>query len=463
VSGLSTVQSWLADRLTTVAQEGRVPGATVAVLAGDEVIEAATGVLSTATGVETTTDSVFQIGSVTKLWTATLVMQLVDDGLLDLDKPVQSVVPEFRVVDADASAAITTRQLLSHVAGFEGDLFTDTGRNDDCVEKYLAHVAELGQLFTPGERFSYNNAGYIVLGRIVEVLRGAPYNAVLRDRLFGPLALQHTATHADEAILHRAAVGHVSPEPDTDPVPAPIWSLAPSNAPAGSMLAMSARDLLRFVQMHLADGKAADGTTVLSAESAAAMRTRAVELPFLGMMGDAWGLGFELFDLDGGFTIGHDGGTIGQAAFLRIVPEAGVAVALLTNGGNPFPLYREVVGSVLAEVAGVRLPEMPTPPQQRLPIDDADRFVGTYEALVTSNVVDVDGDGRMWVTSTPLGIAAEIGHGTPERYELVRLRGDTFVSAEPRMGMHLPLAFVGGDGAGRVRYMHQGRAIVRTA
>lgn len=462
MSGLSSVQFWLADRLSAVAQEGRAPGAAVAVLAGDEVIEAATGVLSTATGVEATTDSVFQIGSITKLWTATLVMQLVDDGLLDLDRPVQAYLPDFRVVDAEVSAAITTRQLLSHVAGFEGDLFTDTGRDDDCVEKYLVHVADLGQLFPPGERFSYNNAGYVVLGRIVEVLRGRPYNAVLRERLFGPLALEHAATHADEAILHRAAVGHVSPEPDADPVPAPIWSLAPSNAPAGSMLAMSPRDLLRFVQMHLRDGKAEDGTTVLSAESAAAMRARAVELPFLGMMGDAWGLGFELFDFDGGFTIGHDGGTIGQAAFLRIVPEAGVAVALLTNGGNPFPLYREVVGSVLAELAGVRLPEPPSPPAERLPIADASRFAGTYEALVVSNEVAVDDDGRLWVTSTPRGIAAETGHATPERYELVRLRDDTFVSAELRMGMHLPLAFVGDDGEGRARYIHQGRAIVRT-
>lgn len=462
MSGLDSVQSWLGDRLATVARDHKVPGAAVAVLAGHEVVDAATGVLSTSTGVEATTDSVFQVGSITKLWTATLVMQLVDEGLLDLDRPVQTYVPEFRVVDPDASATITTRQLLSHVAGFEGDLFTDTGRGDDCVEKYLAHVRELDQLFPPGERFSYNNAGYVVLGRIVEVLRAAPYNAVLRDRLFGPLGLRHAATCADEAILHRAAVGHVSPGPDDDPEPAPVWNLAPSNAPAGSMLAMSARDLVRFAQMHLNDGKAEDGTMVLTAASAQAMRERAVELPYLGVMGDAWGLGFELFDVAGGVTIGHDGGTIGQAAFLRMVPEAGVAVALLTNGGDPFPLYREVVGAALTELAGVRLPDNPAPPAERAPIDDAHRFVGRYEALVVANDVEVDDDGRLWVTSTPRGIVAETGQAVPERYELVRLRDDTFVSAELRYGMHLPLAFVGDDGTGRAKYLHQGRAVVRT-
>src|SRR5690606_17604380 len=85
VSGLDSVQSWLGDRLATVARDHKVPGAAVAVLAGHEVVDAATGVLSTSTGVDATTDSVFQVGSITKLWTATLVMQLVDEGLLDLD------------------------------------------------------------------------------------------------------------------------------------------------------------------------------------------------------------------------------------------------------------------------------------------------------------------------------------------------------------------------------------------
>ena len=117
-----------------------MPGAAVAVGVGDELVEAATGVVNRDTGVETTTDSVFQIGSVTKVWTAALVMQLVDEGLVDLDAPVRRYLPEFGVVDAAASASVTVRQLLSHTGGFDGDLFEDTGRGDDAVDRLLAFM-----------------------------------------------------------------------------------------------------------------------------------------------------------------------------------------------------------------------------------------------------------------------------------------------------------------------------------
>ena len=125
------------------------------------------------------------------------------------------------------------------------------------------------------------------------------------------------------------------------------------------MLAMRPRDLLAFAQMHLDDGKAADGTQVLAPGTAATMHARQVDLPDLGLMGTSWGLGFERFDTPDGAIIGHDGGTIGQAAFLRIVPEAGVAVALLTNGGDVISLYHDVVGHVIEELTDTHLPALP--------------------------------------------------------------------------------------------------------
>jgi len=453
---LDAVRAWLPTRLAESAVAHRVPGAVAAVLAGGEIAQAAYGVLSRTTGVETTVDSVFQVGSITKVWTASLIMQLVDEGRLDLDAPVRRYLPGFRVADEDASARITVRHLCCHVSGFEGDIFTDTGRGDDAIEKYLATLTGVRQLFPPGERFSYNNAGYVVLGRIVEVLRGKPYGAALREHLIGPLGLAHAATDAYEAILHRAAVGHIQPDPDADPVPAPAWALVSSNAPAGSLLAMSAADLLTFARMHL-DG----GGDVLSAASVKAMQQRQVELPYLGLLGDAWGIGWEIFDWVGGTVIGHDGSTVGQNAFLRVVPAAGVAVALLTNGGEPVPVYREVVGRALAELAGVQVPVPPAPPAAPQPFDP-DRYVGRYEADIVHYEVTADESGRLWVEMTPRGPLAEAGL-PPERYEIVRLRGETFVSAEPRNGMHQPVAFVDVASSGRARFLHQGRAIPRTS
>jgi CubicO group peptidase (beta-lactamase class C family) len=456
MGGLHGVRAWLPARLADLAAEHQVPGAAMAVLAGGETAEAAYGVLSRATSVEVTTDTVFQIGSITKVWTASLIMQLVDDGVLDLDAPVRRYVPEFRVADEQASSQITVRHLCSHVSGFEGDIFTDTGRGDDAVERYLATITEVPQLFPPGERFSYNNAGYVVLGRILEVLRGKPYNAILREQLFGPLGLTHAAADAYEAILHRAAVGHIRPDPDGAPVPAPTWALVSSNAPAGALLAMSAADLLRFARMHL-DG----GGEALSAASVKAMQQRQVELPYLGILGDAWGIGWEIFDWDGGTVIGHDGGTVGQAAFLRVVPGAGVAVALLTNGGDPLPVYRELVGRALSELAGVRMPDLPAPPAEPERVDPAP-YAGRYEADVVLYEVNEDDQGRLWLELTPRGPLAEAGL-PPERYEIVRLRGETFVSAQPRGGMHQPVAFMDFDAAGRATFLHQGRAIPRAA
>ena len=456
---LSDVKAWLGEQLPVLIEKYDVPGAAVAVLAGGEVVDDAAGILHKGTGVEATPDSVFQIGSITKLWTSTLVMQLVDEGRLDLDVPIRTYLPDFRIADEDAAAQITTRMLLSHTAGFEGDIFTDTGVGDDCVEKFLGVLHEVPQLFPPGEQFSYNNAGYCVLGRLVEVLREKTYDDCLREHLFAPLGLTHAAASPYEAIMFRAAMGHVELEPGTGMQPAPVWAMARSNAPAGSMLAMRPRDLLKFAEMHLSDGKAADGTQVLAPGTAARMHARQVDLPYLGVMGDSWGLGFERFDTPTGALIGHDGSTIGQNAYLRMVPEAGVAVALLTNGGDNMALYHDIVGHVFAELTDAVLPPLPQVPSDPERVD-AGRYVGTYSNEVADLVVTQEEDGRIWIEQTPKGMFADLGE-QPERRELVHFRGDSLINVEAEQGIHIPHAFVGDDGDGHALYLHVGRAIRR--
>jgi CubicO group peptidase (beta-lactamase class C family) len=460
---LDEIGGWLAERLPELLKEHKVPGAAVGVYADGQVIDVASGVLSHATGVEATTDSVFQIGSITKTWTATLVMQLADEGLLDIDKPVREYLPEFVLADEQAASTITTRQLLSHQAGFEGDIFTDTGTNDDCVERYVATLKTDPQLFAPGEMFSYNNAGYVVLGRLIEVLRQKPFDQALRDHLFAPLSLQHAATDAASAILFRAAVGHLpadASDPDALPTPAPIWSLVKSNAPAGASLAMRPRDLLAFAAMHLNGGIAADGTVVLREATAKAMQQPQVNVPPLGLMGTHWGLGWELFHFPTGIMYGHDGSTIGQNAFLRIVPAKKVAIALLTNGGNPIGLYRALYGHLLPLLTGVELMPFPVPPAEPGGVENASRYLGTYANSVVKSTITQDADGRIWQEDVPQGELAEL-IGETERTELVHLEGDTLIPLEPKYGIHLPQVFTGDDGSGRALYIHSGRAIRR--
>jgi len=456
MSDLNEIGTWVRENLPALIAEAHVPAASVGILAGGEVFTAAAGVLNKNTGVEADEDSVFQIGSITKTWTATLIMQLVDEGLLDLDAPVRETVPDFAIGDDRAASTITTRQLLSHVSGFEGDLFNDTGVGDDAVEKYLATIADAPQLFAPGERFSYNNAAFVVLGRIIEVLRGQTYDQALHAHLARPLGLTHVATDASQAIMFRAALGHVPSEEGGEPVPAPVWNLVRSNAPAGSMLAMTPRDLLGFAGMHIAGGVAPDGTRILSAQSVAAMQERHVDLPDLGVLGNAWGLGWEIFDWAGGPVYGHDGGTIGQNAFLRFVPSAGVAVVLLTNGGDTVDLYYRLFSKVLSALAGVDMTPLPVLPES--PVDvDLNRILGTYSSSVSDSTVSVDDEGRIWLTRTMKGIFAELGPA-PAPVELVGWSGDSLLPRKQEHGMRMPHAFVGDDGSGRALYLHTGRA-----
>ncbi|MDX6279352.1 MAG: hypothetical protein QOH03_423 [Kribbellaceae bacterium] len=458
---LSEIETWLQDRLPALLAEHQVPGTAVGVLFGGEVIDAAAGVLSKATEVPTTPDTVFQIGSITKVWTTTLVLQLVDEGKVDLDKPLRDYLPEFVIGDEAAAAVITIRQLLSHTSGFEGDIFNETGKGDDAIEKFVASIADVSQLFAPGEMFSYNNAAFAALGRLIEVLRGKPYDTVLRDHLFTPLGLTHAATDPYEAILYRAAVGHIRPAPGAEPVPAPIWGMTRGMAPAGAMLAMRPRDLLAFAKLHLDSGTAADGTSVLSPASVKAMQEEQVKLPKLGMMGDSWGLGWELFDWDGTTVIGHDGGTIGQNAFLRVVPEHGLAVVVLTNGGDTIELYKTVVGHVVKELAGLDLPALPTPPATPVPIN-AERFLGTYSCEVVDVTVRQDEDGRVWLDQTPKGIFAELGPA-PDPVELVGRNEESLIALKAENGVHISYVFVGNESAGRALFIHSGRAIRRAS
>jgi len=461
-AGPQAAATWLAENFARLVEEHGVPGATIAVLAGGEVATAAGGVTSLATQVPVDSETVFQIGSITKIWTTTLVLQLVDDGLLDLDEPLLGYLPELVIGDMEAAKALTTRHLLTHTAGFEGDIFTDTGRGEDAIEKYVATLTDLPQLFAPGETFSYNNTAFVVLGRLVEVLRGMPYDDVLLERIVKPLGLQRVSPSPYEAIRHRAATGHVAGE-GGQLEPATSWALARSNAPAGSMLAMTPSDLLGFVRMHLDRGVAPDGTRVLSAASVQAMQTREVDLPRLAGMGDAWGLGWELFDTPQGTVVAHDGGTIGQAAFLRVVPDAGVAIAMLTNGGDFFGLFNDVVATLLTRLTDIELPARPTPPADPRTVD-VSRYLGRYADTIYDITVSQDPDGRVWLDRQPKDIHEEIGE-KPIRFELVHFADDSLITVEAYHGIHVVFAFIGSvtspSGADQAKYVHYGRVVAR--
>ncbi|MFD3416881.1 serine hydrolase domain-containing protein [Streptomyces decoyicus] len=363
-------------RLDALLAAHHVPGAALAVLADGVIHELASGVLHTGTRVEVTTDSVFQIGSVSKGYTAALVMLLADAGKLDLDAPVVDVLPDFAVADAEATKTITPRQLLNHTSGIEGDFVSDTGRGDDCLVRYVDGVRNVGLTNPPGATMSYSSTAYNVLGRIVEVLTGRTWDEALRELLCAPLGLAHTMTLPEEVLRFRAAMGHMG-EPGEEPAPTPLWNMLPRSAGPYGGICATAADVARFARLFIDGGTTPDGTRVLSAEAVETMLKREVEMPDQWSLGAHWGLGWGLFEWDGMRGFGHDGSTFGQLAYLRALPEAGIAVALLTNGGAAAPkVFETLCRELTAELAGVSMPEF-GPAEEQLDVDPAP-FVGGY-------------------------------------------------------------------------------------
>ncbi|MFD8339420.1 serine hydrolase domain-containing protein [Streptomyces solisilvae] len=394
-------------RLTELADRHRVPGAVLGIARGAHSAVAAYGVLNKATGVTTTRDSLFQIGSITKVWTATLAMQLVDESALDLDAPVADVLPELCLADPRVARQVTMRHLLTHTSGIDGDVFTDTGRGDDCLERFVGQLDEVAQNHPPGETFSYCNSGFVLAGRVIEKLTGTSWDRALHERLCAPLGLEHTVTLPEEALRFRTAMGHDA-EGDGPPRAVRTWGLPRSQGPAG-LITATAGDVLAFARLHLAGGIAPDGTRLLSERAAQAMAERQVELPDALSLGDSWGLGWIRFGWDGHRLIGHDGATLGQAAFLRVLPEQDLAVTLLANGGAAKDLYRELFGELFAELAGVAVPEPAQPPAEPVPVD-ARRHLGRYERAGTRIDVLKGPDGlRLRHTTT-----GPLAHLVPE-------------------------------------------------
>ncbi|ALG09831.1 serine hydrolase [Kibdelosporangium phytohabitans] len=425
-------------RLAELARKYRVPGAALGITRVDDTeVHVAYGVLSTATGVEVTEESVFQIGSVSKVWTSTVVMQLVDEGLLDLDAPISDVVPELRLADPDVAKQVTMRHLLTHTSGIDGDVFTDTGRGDDCLERYVEILDEAAQNHPLGATFSYCNSGFVLMGRVVEKLTGLTWDAAMRQKLFTPLGLTHTVTLPEEAVMFRAAVGHVG-SGDEDPKPAPVWGLPRTMGPAG-LITATTKDVLGFARLHLTGGLTPSGERILTTESATAMAEKQTDIPDTHSLGDSWGLGWIRDEWDGRRIIGHDGNTIGQSAFLRLLPDEGFAVTLLTNGGNTRDLYVELYREIFAELADVAMPQPLEPPATPVTVD-ASRHVGVYERAGVSMEVLGDGDG-IRLRQTVTGPLADLMPAKTMEFDLVPVTDSLFVCREPGARTWMPVTF----------------------
>ena len=227
--------------------ELRIPGAAIAVVHGDQRHSAAFGVTSVENPLPVTPDMLFQIGSVSKTFLATLVMRLVEQGKLSLDAPVRTWVPELMLRDAPTAARVTLRHLLMHTGGWVGDWFNNHGEGDDAVARMVAEMATLEQLTPAGQHWSYNNVGFAPAARAIERASGQTFEQAMQSHVFDPLGLKHSYFFANDVITHRFAVGH-NVLPDAVQVARP-WPLYRASHPPGGIVS-SVNELLTYATAH---------------------------------------------------------------------------------------------------------------------------------------------------------------------------------------------------------------------
>jgi CubicO group peptidase (beta-lactamase class C family) len=459
---LSAYRSRLHGLLADLAGELRVPGAACGVLLGGETEIATTGVANVDTGVAVTPATLFQIGSITKLYTATLVQQAQAAGVVSLDEPVRSQLQEFMVADPGATIEITPRHLLTHTSGIEGDHLIDTGWNADALQRYVATLAALGQIHPTDETYSFCNTGYAVAGRLLEVATGEHFDRVLRRRLTRPLGCRGTLTLPQHALMHSAAVGHAQSR-GTGPVRQARWVLTRSNGPMGGVLAPPG-ELLAFARIHLNEGRAADGSDLLAPADVEAMQRPHVESH---VPGEDQALGWTARRWGDEVCLAQDADTFGQRAFLRVVPARGLALCVMTNSPTGGRLGQRLVEQVAADLLDVTAGEAEPAAGNRGAVGTGASYAGhagTYDRLHQRLVVTEGGDGRPVLTTEPSGMLRALGVAT-SKLALTPLddQGLVFDTVDPASGMRELVVFTGPPGGARTGVYLGGRLHRRTA
>jgi len=378
--------------ITDAMKQYNVPGVGVGVQHEGREYTAGFGVTNVKHPLQVDGDTLFQIGSTTKTFTATTAMRLVEMGKLDLDTPVRQYVPDFRMADPDVTARVTTRHLLTHVGGWLGDYFDDLGNGDDALAKYVARMAELPQLTPLGTIWSYNNAAFGLAGRVIEAVCGQTYEATLTELVLKPLGLNHSFIMPTDVMTHRFASGHIVR--DEKPVIATPWPLARSAHAAGA-LASTAKDQLCYARFHMGDGRAENGTRLLKPESIKQMQTRITDAP----LGEAMGLSWFLRDADGTRIVRHGGATNGQLSAFLFAPARGFALTLLTNSDTGAELNRSVTSWALEHYLGYAEPAQPHIGHSEAELAP---YAGHYTTRLNETELYVQ-DGQLTMQLTPKG------------------------------------------------------------
>ena len=355
--------------------------------AGETVTHAA-GIANLNTGAPMTTDTRWVLGSITKVLVASMILRLVDQGRIDLDRRVVDYLPEFRLKVDGMAEAILVRHLLDHTNGIDADtLYPPREFGPRAVQSYVEALGSTGLLFEPGTFTHYSNPGYALAGRILERLEGVTFNEAIERDLYGPLGMTESCTSAEQAILHRTAVGAHYDAAAGGLKATSMFMLPVASAATGTTPIVTAADLLRFGRMHLAGGKAENGATYLSADSTARMQKVSFDL---GVPNSApTGLGWRRVPIAGTTALFHSGGSPGGSSTLSVFPEHELIITGFASGPGGLLVHDGVLALVLKALLGR---DVEAPFARGAPPRDLSAFAGEYASFQSSMSITAAGE-----------------------------------------------------------------------
>ena len=420
-------EATITQAIESELRESGAPGAAVAVVrSGETVYLRAFGVRSSEERTPVTPDTLFRLGSTTKMLTSLAALDAASKGRLELDAPVRTYVKELN----PTLGRVTLRQLLSHTAGMR-EASPSVQSKDDAALGQMVRGWKADYLFAPpGDVFSYSGPGYWLAGLVLERVHGKPYADAMREALFQPLGMTRSTLRPLEALTSDSSQGHE----ESGDVLKVVRPMAENTAmyPAGSVFS-SARELARFASIVLRGGM--DGERRVLPEAAVRdFLTAHAPLPGAGPEEARYGFGLVRLRFGETEVFEHGGVRRGYGSHLRYVPAQQGAVILLTNK-NGLTL-RQSLDGISRTAFALPAPAEPPPDAAPLTAAEAERYTGTYtHADLVRFVVSWDGKGLVLTTD-----AAK---------PLQRVRQDGFRTADGQ-----ELVFVFKPGQPKARYLH---------
>lgn len=350
------------DEVQAYMAEARVPGMTFAVIKDGKVVrEGAYGFADLENDAKVKPNSVFELGSVTKQFTAALIMKLKEQGKLSLADPLSKYLPDVQ----DAWKHLTIAQLLNHTSGipdYLSPLYGFSMRRDYKPSEVIALLDKKPLDYTPGDSWMYTNTGFFLLGMIIEKLTGKEYKDVLEEEIFKPLEMTDTDYFKPYKVYKNRAFGYTATAKEFR-VPE---VLRPSAAYSAGAIVSTAPDMAKWV-IALTSGK------VVSPESLKEMWTPAA---LNGGRTYPYGAGWFIDEVSGHRFIHHGGNTYGCSAEVSLFPDDHVAVVILGN------VYGRDFSGLAIPIAAKYIPSL-KPPSFKVADKDPnrDRTLSLFETM----------------------------------------------------------------------------------